>query len=76
MVVDASGALTCIQTSFYVAKTRGCVVQLGIGASFVMLDLSMVLSKELVPRRSFQYGPGDYALATALAPQAKSKLNR
>ncbi|KAJ8076228.1 hypothetical protein PM082_000647 [Marasmius tenuissimus] len=71
LVVDASGAETCIQTSFYVAKTRGCVVQLGIGAFFVTLDLSMVLLKELVFRGSFRYGPGDYALAIALTSQGK-----
>ncbi|KAJ8076243.1 hypothetical protein PM082_000662 [Marasmius tenuissimus] len=38
---------------------------------FVMLDLSMVLLKDLVLRGSFRYGPGDYALTIALASQGK-----
>ncbi|KAK1225949.1 hypothetical protein PQX77_011081 [Marasmius sp. AFHP31] len=71
LVVDASGAETCIQTSFFVAKARGGVIQLGIGAFFVTLDLLMVLLEELVFRGSFRYGPGDYALAIALASQGK-----
>ncbi|KAL0072241.1 hypothetical protein AAF712_000001 [Marasmius tenuissimus] len=70
LVVEASrSAETCIQTSFYVARTKGYVIQFGIGAFFVTLDLSMVWLKELVFGGPFRYGHSDYVLAIALASQ-------
>ncbi|KAL0571186.1 hypothetical protein V5O48_010778 [Marasmius crinis-equi] len=74
LAIDASGAEPSIQTALYVVKIGGTYVQVGMGNPNVTIDLGMVMTKELVFRGSFRYGPGDYSLAIALVSQGKIDL--
>ncbi|KII95079.1 hypothetical protein PLICRDRAFT_48049 [Plicaturopsis crispa FD-325 SS-3] len=74
LVIDASGAEVSIQTAFHIAKTGGRFVQVGMGNPNVTVDLGLLMSKELVYKGSFRYGPGDYPLAIALVAQGKIDL--
>ncbi|KAG5639256.1 hypothetical protein H0H81_004917 [Sphagnurus paluster] len=74
LVIDASGAEVSIQTAFYVAKSGGTVVQVGMGHPNVTIDIGQLATKELVYKGSFRYGPGDYPLAIALVAQGKIDL--
>jgi len=55
-------------------KTGGTYVQVGMGQCDITIDMGVVLSKELVMKGSFRYGPGDYPLAIALVAQGKVDL--
>ncbi|KAK1226094.1 hypothetical protein PQX77_010961 [Marasmius sp. AFHP31] len=78
LVGDASGAeMRCVSRRRFMLlgrRTRAYIVQLGIDAFFVTLDLSMVLLIELVLRGSFWYGPGNYVLAIALTSQGNMNV--
>jgi len=74
LVIDASGAEVSIQTGIRVAKSGGTYVQVGMGAPDITIDMSVILTKELVMKGSFRYGPGDYPLAIALVSQGKIDL--
>ncbi|KAI0307284.1 xylitol dehydrogenase [Multifurca ochricompacta] len=74
VVIDASGAEESIQTGILVAKVGGTFVQVGMGHPEVVVPVTALLTKELVFKGSFRYGPGDYRLAIALAAQKKVDL--
>eukprot|EP00919_Chromeraceae_sp_WS-2016_P053292 GHVR01126563.1.p1 GENE.GHVR01126563.1~~GHVR01126563.1.p1 ORF type:complete len:316 (+),score=38.38 GHVR01126563.1:109-1056(+) len=74
LVLDASGAEVSIQTGLRIAKFGGTFVQVGMGAPDITIDMGVVLSKEIILKGSFRYGPGDYPLAIALASQGKIDL--
>jgi len=74
VVVDASGAETCIQTGLYLAKHGGTFVQVGMGFANVTVPITMILVKELKFLGSFRYGPGNYPLSIALVAQGKIDL--
>ncbi|KAK7054268.1 hypothetical protein R3P38DRAFT_1491912 [Favolaschia claudopus] len=74
LVIDASGAEVSIQTAFYIAKTGGTFVQVGIGAFDATVNFGMLLIKELTCKGAFRYGPGDYPHAIALVAQGKIDL--
>jgi len=74
VVVDASGAETCIQTGLYLAKHGGTFVQVGMGSANVTIPVTMILIKELKFRGSFRYGPGNYPLSISLVAQGKVNL--
>ncbi|KAG2056331.1 GroES-like protein [Suillus hirtellus] len=71
LVLDASGAEVSIQTGIRIVKSGGTYVQVGMGNPNVNIDMFVVISKELVLKGSFRYGPGDYPLAIALAASGK-----
>ncbi|KAJ6515779.1 xylitol dehydrogenase [Mycena sanguinolenta] len=74
LVIDASGAEVSIQTAFYVVKTGGTFVQVGMGNPNVTVNLGMLMVKELNYKGSFRYGPGDYPLAIGLVARGKINL--
>ncbi|PCH41102.1 xylitol dehydrogenase [Wolfiporia cocos MD-104 SS10] len=74
LVVDASGAEVSIQTGIIIAKAGGTYVQVGMGSPEVVIPVTTALTKELVFKGSFRYGPGDYPLAIALVSQGKIDL--
>ncbi|KAG6869293.1 hypothetical protein C0993_000046 [Termitomyces sp. T159_Od127] len=74
LVIDASGAEVSIQTAFYIAKSGGVVVQVGMGNPNVTVDIGQLMTKELNYKGSFRYGPGSYPLAIALVAQGKINL--
>ncbi|CAA7259867.1 unnamed protein product [Cyclocybe aegerita] len=74
LVIDASGAEVSIQTAFYVVKSGGTFVQVGMGNPNVTLNLGLLMTKELNYKGSFRYGPGDYPLAISLVANGKIDL--
>ncbi|KAG8761443.1 hypothetical protein FRC14_003856 [Serendipita sp. 396] len=74
VVIEATGAEVCIQTGYFLAKSGGMFVQVGMGSPEVQVPITLILVKELVVKGSFRYGPGDYALAIALVAQGKIDL--
>jgi D-xylulose reductase len=74
LVVDASGAEASIQTALHIIKCGGTFVQVGLGTPEVTINLSLLVTKELLYKGSFRYGPGDYPLAIALVSQGKIDL--
>nr|GAT59893.1 xylitol dehydrogenase [Mycena chlorophos] len=74
LVIDASGAEVSIQTAFYVVKTGGTYVQVGMGNPNVTISVGQLMVKELTYKGSFRYGPGDYPLAISLVAQGKINL--
>ncbi|OCB85944.1 xylitol dehydrogenase [Sanghuangporus baumii] len=74
LVLDATGAETCIQMGFLVAKSGGRFVQVGFGAPQVQIPITMLQVKELIVKGSLCYGPGDYPLALGLASSGKINL--
>jgi D-xylulose reductase len=74
LAVDATGAETCIQTALYLLRTRGTLVQVGMGNPNITIPIDRVISKALVIKGSFRYGPGVYQLAVDLVAQGKIAL--
>ncbi|KAL5532587.1 hypothetical protein ACEPAF_4361 [Sanghuangporus sanghuang] len=74
LVLDATGAETCIQMGFLVAKNGGRFVQVGFGAPQVQIPITTLQVKELIVKGSLCYGPGDYPLALGLASSGKINL--
>jgi D-xylulose reductase len=74
LVIDASGAEVSIGTGFYVVKTGGTFVQVGMGNPNVNLNIGLLMVKELNYKGSFRYGPGDYPLAISLVSAGKIDL--
>ncbi|EJD35299.1 xylitol dehydrogenase [Auricularia subglabra TFB-10046 SS5] len=74
LVVDASGAATCIQIGVYIVKHGGTFVQVGMGNAEVTIPVTVLLVKEVNFKGSFRYGPGDYPLAIDLVSQGRIDL--
>ncbi|KIK68040.1 hypothetical protein GYMLUDRAFT_36855 [Collybiopsis luxurians FD-317 M1] len=74
LVIDASGAEVSIQTALYVVGTGGTMVQVGMGNPHVQIDLTQVMTKEVVFKGSFRYTHGDYPLALSMVSQGKIDL--
>lgn len=73
VVIDASGAESCIQTAVYVARNGGSYTQGGMGKTDVMFPIGILCGKELHVTGSFRYSAGDYQLALDMI--ASGKLN-
>ncbi|KAH7106366.1 xylitol dehydrogenase [Auriculariales sp. MPI-PUGE-AT-0066] len=74
LVVDCSGAPTCIQTALFIVKHGGTVIQVGMGNSEALLPVTTILVKEINYKGSFRYGPGDYPLSIGLVASGKIDL--
>jgi D-xylulose reductase len=74
LVIDASGAEVSVQTAFYVVKVGGRIIQVGMGKPAVTIDIGALMTKEVIYKGSFRYGPGDYPLAIALVAQRRVDL--
>jgi len=74
LVVDASGAEVSIRTAIALVKSGGIHVQVGLGNPDVSINMGDLISKELVMKGSFRYGPGDYPMAIGLVAQGKIDL--
>ncbi|KAL0090308.1 chaperonin 10-like protein [Phycomyces blakesleeanus] len=55
VVIDCSGAETCVQMSILLAKNGGCVILVGMGASVQSIPISEVSSREVDIRGIFRY---------------------
>ncbi|KAG3152180.1 hypothetical protein PI126_g10638 [Phytophthora idaei] len=63
IVIDASGAESCIQTAVYVARNGDTFTQGGMGKTDIMFPIGIMCGKELRVTGSFRYSAGDYQLA-------------
>jgi len=66
VVIDATGAEPCIQTSIHVLRVGGTYVQGGMGKNEITFPIMAACTKELTIKGSFRYGSGDYQLAVDL----------
>jgi L-iditol 2-dehydrogenase len=71
VVIDATGAQSCIESGIHALKRGGTFVQAGLGAAKITFPVMQLCSKEGVYRGSFRYGPGDYKIAVELLEQQK-----
>ncbi|KAH7098483.1 xylitol dehydrogenase [Auriculariales sp. MPI-PUGE-AT-0066] len=74
LVVDCSGAPTCIQMGIFIVKHGGTFIQVGMGFPEVVLPVTTLLIKEVNFKGSFRYGPGDYPLSIGLVASGKIDL--
>lgn len=66
LVVDATGAETCIQMGLNAVRPGGTHVQTGFGPPDVAVPMFRVITNEIKIRGSWRYGAGDYPLAIDL----------
>ncbi|KAK8194323.1 hypothetical protein M8818_007512 [Zalaria obscura] len=71
VIIDASGAEVCIQTSIHALRTGGTYVQGGMGKSDITFPIMAMCTKELNLKGSFRYGANDYELAVGLLASGK-----
>ncbi|KIW22085.1 uncharacterized protein PV07_12502 [Cladophialophora immunda] len=74
LVVECSGAETCVQAGIWLVKRRGICVQVGAGPANNLIPMSILVNKEVTLKGSLRYGPGCYALAIDLVRQGRVKL--
>lgn len=71
VVIDATGAEPCIQTSIHALRTGGTFVQGGMGKPDITWPIGAMCAKEITVKGSFRYGSGDYQLAVDLVKEGK-----
>lgn len=54
VIIEATGAEVCIQTGYFVVKSGGTFIQVGMGAPNVQVPMVLILVKELVLKGSFR----------------------
>nr|BAK04516.1 predicted protein [Hordeum vulgare subsp. vulgare] len=74
VVIEASGAESCIQMAMYLVREAGVYVQVGMGSPDVQIPIGAFASKEAKFISSFRYGPGDYPLAISLVSSGRIDL--
>ena len=71
VVIDATGAESCISCGVRALRRGGTFVQTGLGASNILFPVGQICSKEGIYKGSFRYGPGDYKMAIELLNSKK-----
>jgi L-iditol 2-dehydrogenase len=71
VVIDATGAESCISCGVHALRRGGTFVQTGLGASNIVFPVGQICSKEGIYKGSFRYGPGDYKMAIELLNSKK-----
>eukprot|EP00644_Phytophthora_capsici_P015253 jgi/Phyca11/527889/estExt2_fgenesh1_pm.C_PHYCAscaffold_240005 len=71
VVIEASGAESCIQTAVHVARNGGSYTQGGMGKTDVLFPIGILCGKELHVTGSFRYSSGDYRLALDMIASGK-----
>jgi L-iditol 2-dehydrogenase len=66
VVIEATGAESCISCGIWLMKRGGAFVQAGLGQSTIAFPVGEICSKEGSFKGSFRYGPGDYETAVGL----------
>lgn len=74
VVIEASGAESCMQTGIHVLCLGGSYIQTGIGKPKMEVPILALSEKELKLHGCFRYGPGDYDLAVKLLSKGAVKL--
>ncbi|KAG2420220.1 D-xylulose reductase [Aspergillus terreus] len=71
IVIEATGAESCIQTGIHVLRVGGEFIQTGLGRRLVGFPIADVAEKEIIVRGCFRYGPGDFKVGVELAVDGK-----
>ncbi|TVY57203.1 putative D-xylulose reductase A [Lachnellula suecica] len=71
VVIEATGAETCIDVGIQVLRRGGTYIQTGLGKSKVQFPIVTLSEKELTMKGCFRYGAGDYELAMHLLEAKK-----
>lgn len=66
VVIDATGAQSCIQTGIHLCKPGGTYVQAGMGRENVMFPITTACIRNLNIRGSIRYTAGDFPAAVNL----------
>lgn len=66
IVMDATGAETCIQMGMNAVKPGGVYVQTGFGPPDVQIPMFRVTTNEVIIKGGWRYGEGDYPMAIDL----------
>jgi L-iditol 2-dehydrogenase len=74
VIIEATGAESCITCGILLMKRGGSFVQAGLGAPTVLFPVGEICAKEGVFRGSFRYGPGDYDTAIELLRSGKVEV--
>jgi L-iditol 2-dehydrogenase len=74
VVIEATGAASCISCGVQALRRGGTFVQAGLGKPRVDFPLGQICDKEISFKGSFRYGPGDYALALELLQSGKVSM--
>ncbi|ODV60837.1 NAD(P)-dependent alcohol dehydrogenase [Ascoidea rubescens DSM 1968] len=73
IVIDCSGAETCIRLGISILKRNATYVQVGMGKDNINFPISRILEKEATFKGCFRYAHGDYKSAIELV--ANQKVN-
>lgn len=75
VIIEATGAESCISCGIMLMKRGGVFVQAGIGPPIIPFPVGEICSKEGVFKGSFRYGPGDYETAIELLQSGKVEVS-
>ncbi|KAJ4989315.1 alcohol dehydrogenase GroES-like domain-containing protein [Stagonosporopsis vannaccii] len=75
VVIDATGAQSCIICGVTALKRGGLFIQAGLGAPKIDFPIGQICDKEATLKGSFRYGPGDYKLAIDLLRSDRVRLS-
>lgn len=75
IVLDATGAESCVNCGIHALTQGGAFVQVGLGKPSLSVPVGQICDKEIVFKGSFRYGPGDFRLAIGLLNSRRVKLD-
>jgi L-iditol 2-dehydrogenase len=75
VVLDTTGAETCINCGILALASGATFVQVGLGTPNPSLPVGQICDKEIVFKGSFRYGPGDYHTAIRLLDSRRVRLD-
>lgn len=76
VVIEATGASSCIQTGVHLTKKGGTYVQAGMGRENVMFPITTACIRDLTIRGSIRYTTGCYPTAVDLIASGKIDVKR
>lgn len=76
VVIDETGAESCISCGVHALRRGGNFVQTGLGASNIVFPVGQICSKGGVYKGSFRYEPGDYKVAIELLNSKRVSVNK
>ncbi|KAL3482892.1 chaperonin 10-like protein [Aspergillus germanicus] len=76
VVIEATGAQSCIQAGIHVAKKGGMYVQAGMGKENVVFPITTACIRDLTIRGSIRYTTGCYPVAVDLVASGKIDVKR
>jgi len=71
VVIDATGAQSCIQTGVHLCKKGGMYVQAGMGRENIVFPITVACIRDLTIRGSIRYTAGVYSQAVDLVASGK-----